>query len=69
MRCLECLIKAILLKIAPDLSNQQLDDIIEIVISLPIEGIIATNTTIDRSNLKTDKSIVSSMELVVAVFQ
>lgn len=53
--------KPILLKIAPDLSNQQLDDIIEIVISLPIEGIIATNTTIDRSNLKTDKSIVSSI--------
>ena len=51
--------KPILLKIAPDLSNQQLDDIIEIVIGLPIEGIIATAATIDRSNLKTDKSIVS----------
>lgn len=41
----------ILLKIAPDLTDEQLDDIIEIFESTGIEGIIATNTTIDRSNL------------------
>lgn len=45
--------RPILLKIAPDLTNSQLDDIIEIVEETKIDGIIATNTTIDRSNLKT----------------
>ncbi len=45
--------KPILLKIAPDLSNQQLDDIVSIVIETKINGIIATNTTINRDNLTT----------------
>jgi dihydroorotate dehydrogenase len=45
--------KPILLKIAPDLSNAQLDDIIDIVRQTGIAGIIATNTTISRKNLKT----------------
>lgn len=46
--------KPILLKIAPDLTNEQLDDIITIVSETKIDGVIATNTTIDRSNLKSD---------------
>lgn len=41
--------RPILLKIAPDLTNEQLDDIIEIVASVDIDGIVATNTTIDRN--------------------
>lgn len=45
--------KPILLKIAPDLTNEQLDDIIEIVRNTKIDGVIATNTTIERSGLKT----------------
>jgi len=45
--------RPILLKIAPDLTDEQLDDIIEIVDTTKIEGVIATNTTIERSNLKT----------------
>ena len=45
--------KPILLKIAPDLTTSQLDDIIEIVQTTNIQGVIATNTTIDRSNLQT----------------
>ncbi len=45
--------KPILLKIAPDLSDSQLDDIIDIVAITKIDGVIATNTTIDRSNLCT----------------
>lgn len=45
--------KPILLKIAPDLTNGQLDDIITIVQDTKIDGIIATNTTIDRSGLAT----------------
>jgi dihydroorotate dehydrogenase len=44
-------VKPILLKIAPDLSNEQLLDIIEIVQSSQIAGVIATNTTIERPNL------------------
>lgn len=53
--------KPILLKIAPDLSNGQLDDIIEIVRETQIEGVIATNTTLDRSNLSTDPTNLESM--------
>ncbi len=45
--------KPILLKIAPDLTNSQLDDIITIVNETAIAGVIATNTTIDRSGLVT----------------
>lgn len=48
------LTKPILLKIAPDLTNSQLDDIIEIVTTTQIAGVIATNTTISRANLETD---------------
>lgn len=45
--------KPILLKIAPDLSDHQLDDIISLFSSTQIDGIIATNTTISRDRLKT----------------
>ena len=44
--------KPILLKISPDLSKNNISDIIEIVLSLKIDGIVATNTTIKRNNLK-----------------
>ncbi|MCW3070416.1 MAG: hypothetical protein JWO44_306 [Bacteroidetes bacterium] len=47
--------KPILLKIAPDLTNEQLDDIIGIVASTKIDGVVATNTTISRENLHTSK--------------
>lgn len=53
--------KPILLKIAPDLTNEQLDDIIEIVSETGVSGVIATNTTIDRSGLKTDKTVVDEI--------
>jgi len=43
--------KPILLKIAPDLSDSQLDDIIEIVANTKIDGVIATNTTLSRTGL------------------
>ncbi len=46
--------KPILLKIAPDLNEDQLLDIIAIVQSSNIEGVIATNTTIGREGLKSD---------------
>ncbi|GLU44123.1 dihydroorotate dehydrogenase (quinone) [Muricauda sp. NBRC 101325] len=44
--------KPILLKIAPDLTDDQLLDIIDIVKATKIDGVIATNTTIERKNLK-----------------
>ncbi|MFT4061440.1 MAG: quinone-dependent dihydroorotate dehydrogenase [Edaphocola sp.] len=45
--------KPILLKIAPDLTNSQLDDIMDIVAATGIAGIVATNTTISREGLHT----------------
>lgn len=53
--------KPILLKIAPDLTNEQLDDIIEIVQETKIDGVIATNTTISRADLKTPIENVESI--------
>ncbi|WP_430909051.1 quinone-dependent dihydroorotate dehydrogenase [Maribacter sp. 2-571] len=46
--------KPILLKIAPDLTNDQLRDIIKIVNVTKIDGVIATNTTLDRRNLRSE---------------
>ncbi len=48
--------KPILLKIAPDLTDEQLDDIIEIVTETGLAGIVATNTTISRSSLQTPQA-------------
>lgn len=45
-------VKPILLKIAPDLTNEQLVDIIDIVATTKIAGVIATNTTISRDGLQ-----------------
>ncbi len=53
--------KPILLKIAPDLTQSQLDDVIEIVQSTGIDGLVATNTTISRDNLVTAKTEVEQM--------
>jgi len=46
--------KPILLKIAPDLTDEQLLDIIDIVNTTKIAGVIATNTTISREGLQSD---------------
>ena len=48
--------KPILLKIAPDLTNEQLDDIIVIVAETKIDGVVATNTTISRKGIKTEQN-------------
>lgn len=53
--------KPILLKIAPDLTTSQLDDIIEIVQDTQLAGIVATNTTIDRDNLQTPAAEVTAI--------
>ncbi len=53
--------KPILLKIAPDLSFSQLDDIVEIVKLTRIAGVIATNTTISREQLSEKASAIEQM--------
>ena len=43
--------KPLFLKIAPDLTNEQLDDIIELAIELKLSGLVVSNTTISREGL------------------
>jgi dihydroorotate dehydrogenase len=45
--------KPILLKIAPDLTQTQIDDVIDLAQEINLDGLVAANTTIDRSKLKT----------------
>ncbi len=47
--------KPLLLKIAPDLSMNQVDDIADIVKQCKLDGIIASNTTISRENLQSSE--------------
>jgi len=53
--------RPILLKISPDLLDDQLDEIVDLVLVSGLDGIVATNTTTSRDNLKTDKETVSSL--------
>jgi len=53
--------KPILLKIAPDLTDTQLDDIIDIVAATKIDGVIATNTTISRDGLKESNNSIKAI--------
>jgi len=53
--------KPVLLKIAPDLTPSQLDDIIEILLSTKTDGVIATNTTISREKLIASTETVSKI--------
>jgi len=53
--------KPIFLKIAPDLTDTQLQDIVEIITETKIAGVIATNTTISRENLITSKEEILSI--------
>lgn len=48
--------KPLLLKIAPDLSIQELDDVIDIIKTLELDGVVAANTSVNREGLKTDES-------------
>ncbi|HEX5742819.1 MAG TPA: quinone-dependent dihydroorotate dehydrogenase [Flavobacteriaceae bacterium] len=49
--------KPILLKIAPDLNDDQLIDIIDIILCTKIDGVIATNTTLERNDLRVAKEL------------
>lgn len=53
--------RPVFLKIAPDLSDAQLDDIVGLVEDTGIQGVIATNTTISRAGLKTPAAEVEAM--------
>lgn len=53
--------KPVLLKIAPDLTESQLDDVVDIVKDLNIDGLIATNTTISRDGLQTPPEELQAM--------
>lgn len=47
--------KPILLKIAPDLTTSQIDDVIDLAKEINLDGLVATNTTISREGLRTSK--------------
>jgi len=49
--------KPILLKIAPDLTKEQIDDVISLALEIKLDGIVATNTTISREGLIHQKGI------------
>ncbi|MBS1941322.1 MAG: quinone-dependent dihydroorotate dehydrogenase [Bacteroidetes bacterium] len=53
--------RPILLKIAPDLTDEQLDDIVAVVKESGIAGVVATNTTISREGLKMPKAEVEAI--------
>jgi dihydroorotate dehydrogenase len=55
--------KKILLKIAPDLSIEQVNDIIDLSVDINLDGLIVSNTTIDRIDLVTDKISVENIGL------
>ena len=61
--------KPILIKISPDLNRSQLDQTIELIKKEKLDGIIATNTTTKRNQLKTDSNEIEKTEMDVKTFQ
>lgn len=53
--------KPLLLKIAPDLTKEQLDDIVSLAFEVNLAGLVATNTTISRENLVTSTQEIKAM--------
>lgn len=53
--------KPLLLKIAPDLTQEQIDDVIDLALEIKLDGLVATNTTISRSGLQTSASRVQAI--------
>lgn len=51
----------VLVKIAPDLSDDDIDAVADLAVELGLDGIVATNTTISREGLNTDKAAVQAM--------
>ena len=53
--------KPILLKIAPDLSLEQIDDVISLAVEIKLDGLVAANTTINRKDLLTHDTVLKSI--------
>jgi len=53
--------KPVLLKIAPDLNRQQLNDVIDLALEIKLDGIVATNTTIGRDGLRTEDNRIKTI--------
>ena len=53
--------KPILLKIAPDLSTEDLDDVIDLAMEIKLDGLVAANTTITRKNLLTEEKMIEEI--------
>lgn len=52
-------VKPILLKIAPDLTDEQVNDVIELALEIKLDGLVAANTTLDRQGLKSSSELSS----------
>jgi dihydroorotate dehydrogenase len=53
--------KPLLLKIAPDLTKEQVNDVVELSLEIKLDGLVVSNTTIDRSDLTTRKKRIEKM--------
>ncbi|WP_294332668.1 quinone-dependent dihydroorotate dehydrogenase [uncultured Chryseobacterium sp.] len=53
--------KPVLLKIAPDLNDRQLDEIIDLIAETKIDGVIVSNTSVNREGLKTSPEILAQI--------
>ena len=53
--------RPILLKISPDLTDAQIDDMIDVLVETGLDGIVATNTTTRRDGLETDPATVAAI--------
>ncbi|MBN1132640.1 MAG: quinone-dependent dihydroorotate dehydrogenase [Bacteroidales bacterium] len=53
--------KPVLLKISPDLNKRQLDETLELISMLNLDGMVATNTTIRRDGLKTESGVIDKI--------
>lgn len=53
--------KPVLLKIAPDLTKDQIDDVIDLALEIKLDGLVASNTTISRENLETSKEKIQAI--------
>ena len=53
--------KPLFLKIAPDLTQEQIDDVIDLALEIKLDGLVATNTTISRAGLITPESRITEM--------
>ncbi len=53
--------KPILLKIAPDLTVEQIDDVVDLAVEIKLDGLVASNTTISRAALKTNSEKINAI--------